>query len=326
MDLNEFSKPITAQVLNERAARQFGHKLDIDRFSDAQLYDVRNKLRTECSQYEIQESFDSLPNNQKYNRTRALLDVVNEAIFEREMTAGEKAKEKQIKKKVDKSGMKKSMIKQYGPDRGKEVYFRTIRKRAMAEAVPQTWIESAIERIDLKESTRQELKAELKSRYDLTESRASWVLAEGEEMKADIIIASKDMVGRITGWLEDVAELKAEQLLELLDTIKAEYSADTAQQFESVVKTALETLYTQMEAVRIELSKGLDIVSGREIQTMGEEPQEPGMEISGEEIPAIPSPEEEMEPEMPAAPSGREKRESIEYSRRLGQILSSKKN
>ena len=49
------------------------------------------------------------------------------------MTKGEVTKEKKLKTKYDPSGMKASMIKQYGEEKGKQVYFATIRKQAMKE-------------------------------------------------------------------------------------------------------------------------------------------------------------------------------------------------
>jgi hypothetical protein len=64
-------------------------------------------------------------------------------IDEETMTSSDKKKEKELKKKYDPSGMKASMIKQYGPEKGKQVYFATIRKQAM-EGVEQ---QSARERI-----------------------------------------------------------------------------------------------------------------------------------------------------------------------------------
>ena len=55
-------------------------------------------------------------------------------VAEREMSSGEMKKEKSLKSKYDKSGMKASMVKQYGPEKGKQVYFATIRKQAMANS------------------------------------------------------------------------------------------------------------------------------------------------------------------------------------------------
>ena len=60
-----------------------------------------------------------------------------EYIAEREMTSTETKKEKKLKNKYDTSGMKKSMIDQYGKEKGTQIYFATIRKQAMADSFEQ---------------------------------------------------------------------------------------------------------------------------------------------------------------------------------------------
>lgn len=55
----------------------------------------------------------------------------DEKVYEEKMTAADKAKEKSLKKKYDPSGMKSSMKKQYGAEKGEKVYFAKIRKQAM---------------------------------------------------------------------------------------------------------------------------------------------------------------------------------------------------
>lgn len=52
---------------------------------------------------------------------------------EKKMGKKQKAKEKKLKAKYDPSGMKASMEQQYGSEKGKKVYFATIRKQAMKE-------------------------------------------------------------------------------------------------------------------------------------------------------------------------------------------------
>ena len=59
--------------------------------------------------------------------------LTDEYLPERKMTEKEKRKDDRLKKKYDKSDMKKSMQKQYGKEEGKKVYFATIRKQAMEE-------------------------------------------------------------------------------------------------------------------------------------------------------------------------------------------------
>ncbi len=327
MQIREFHKPITSKQLNESLAKKFGYKINFEQFNDVQLEDARNKLRTRLSQLELSESFDSVIESPTYQKTRLMLDCINQEILEREMTPAEKSKETDIKKKVDPSGMKASMKKQYGKDKGENVYFATIRKRAMSESVPESWIDSALKRFQLGESDKAELKAELQVRYDINESKASWMLMEGEEAKAETIMATKDMVDRITGWLEDVAAMKAEQLLELTDSIRETQGSDVAQQWQDSVKPALEAVYTALETSRTGLSSALAIVSGGEAPTTMGAPTADAMGSATAELGAPPELPGAEEPELsaPSAEVGREKRESVDYSRRLGMLLASKK-
>lgn len=326
MQIREFSKPVTSKALNESLAKSFGYQINLEQFTDVQLEDARNKLRTRISQFEVNESYDSVLESPEYQKTRMFLDVINQAISEREMTKAEKEEEKGLKAKYDKSGMKKSMKKQYGKEKGENVYFATIRKRAMDESIPESWIDSAIDRMSLGESDNEELKAELQVRYDLNESQASWILLEGEEDKAEIIMATKDMIDRVTGWLEDVAAMKAEQLLELTDSIREVLGSDVAQAYQEEVKPALEAIYTALETSRTGLSTALSTVSGGEAPAMG---APVGDELGGADL-GMPAEEPAggtlpSEATPPAPEAGRAKRESVDYSRRLGLLLNSKK-
>ena len=303
MQIKDLSQPMTSAVLNESLSKTFGYKLKLEQFSDVQLEDVRNKLRTELSQMEMNESYDNIVENSKYQKTRALLDVINQAIFEREQVSDIPA-ETQVKTISN------------------EAIASAIRHRAEKLSVPESWIKNAIKRIQLGESDRQELAAELTLRYDLSESQASWMLLEGEEQKAENILATKDMVGKITNWIEDTAAMKADQLLELLDSIRAEQGSEVSQRFNQVVSQALESVYAALVSAREGLSQGLAIVSGEQVETMGSEVPSPEL---GGEMPAPELPAEPVEEVPPATEAGRMKRESVEYSRRLGMILSSKK-
>jgi hypothetical protein len=330
MQIREFSKPVTAQALNEGLAKKFGYKINFEQFSDVQLEDARNKLRTKVSQFEMNESYDSVLENHDYQKTRMFLDCINQEILEREERIQESEEEDDEDSKED----GKEDSKEEKKDRQDESYnftTSTIRSRAKQYSIPQSWINSAIQRIELGESDKAELKAELQVRYDLNESTASWLLLEGEESKAEIIMATKDMVDRITGWLEDVAAMKAEQLLELQDSIRDEIGSDVAQSYVEAVKPALEAIYTALETSRQGLSGALSIVSGGEAPTIGAPVGGMGNELGG---PDLGAPATGAAPVMGAEESplstagtdlGREKRESVDYSRRLGILLNSKK-
>jgi hypothetical protein len=329
MQINDLNQPMTSLRLNESLSKNFGYKLKLENFSDAQLEDARNKLRTKVSQYEMNESYNTVVENTDYQKTRMFLDVVNQEIFERANCEEVDVETTPKKKKQKNEGYAQ----------------RTLRQRAQKLSVPESWINSAIRRITLGESNRRELTAELKVRYDLNESQASWILLENEETKAEVIMATRDIVDRITGWLEDIAAMRSEQFLELLDEIKQIAGSEVSQRYSDAVRPALENIYNALEQSRQGLTTGLAIISGDEPETLGAPtpggPEKPNTSISpsappapggapmpapgGAPMPApggAPMPEPEGEP-VPDA--GRLKRESVEYSRKLGMMLSSKK-
>ena len=67
-------------------------------------------------------------------------------------------------------------------------------------------------------------------------------------------MAAKDMVDRVTGWMEDTAEMQSNPMLELADAIRDEMGAEASETFTSTIKPALESMYTAMEATRISLN------------------------------------------------------------------------
>ena len=172
-----------------------------------------------------------------------------------------------------------------------------------------------------------------------TDEAEADVIVEGAEDNAELVMASKDVVDRVTGWMEDTAEMQTESMLELADAIRDELGAEKSEAFTNAVKPALEAMYTAMESTREALTNGVGIVTGEgePVDTMGaEDPaEEPAMEptVDAEE-PAVDPETGEAEDEFGAdaaaaggeAEAGRETRESIERSRKIGSILAGKKS
>lgn len=160
------------------------------------------------------------------------------------------------------------------------------------------------------------------------------VIREGAEDQAEIVMAAKGMVDKITSWLEDTAEMQTESMLELADAIRDEMGSEQSETFIGSIKPALETLYTTMEETRSTLASGVGILTGEEepTQMMGdEEPEiEPTVDAeAGAEAEVDAEAGDEFAAAEPAAggeeEAGRAKRESIERSRRIASILTSKK-
>ena len=302
MQIRELSHPKTSKTLNESMAKKFGYKLNLDSFTLEQLQVARDRVTDKIVAFEGSKDYDAVYESNSYQRDRALLDVITQAISERTLSPGEEGKkEKYVKGMKKKSG---EFTKRYGKD-GEKVMNATATKMAKKESI---------------EEAMQVLRGVLSER----------TLTEGEEEKAALIMSARDMVDKVTGWLEDTASLKSETMLELVDSIRDELGSDISTQFSGQVKPALEELYTTLETTRTTLAQAVAILTGEE-GPQGAPAAMPGAEeaapteMGAEEFP---SGDEFSAAEAGAGgieAAGRAKRESIEYSRRLGTILSSKK-
>jgi len=103
---------------------------------------------------------------------------------------------------------------------------------------------------------------------------------EGAEDEAELVMAAKDMVDRVTGWMEDTAEMQTESMLELADAIRDEMGSEKSEAFTSAIKPALEAMYTTMESTRISLTQGVGMLTGEEetMDTMGDDDMDMDME------------------------------------------------
>lgn len=246
MNIREISKPITAKALNESLARKFGQRLNLEEFTLGQLQDAQNKLRTQLSQVETKESFNSTQ-TPAYQKSKLFLDVLN---------------------------------------------------------------------------------AEISERSDIEEPVLESTITEGEEDKAELVMAAKDMVDRVTGWMEDTAEMQTESMLELADAIRDEMGSEQSESFVNTVKPALEQMYEVMETTRVALTNGVGMLTGEGDmeQPMGDEmgDMEPTDDMDMDMDAEAPVDDMDMGDDFGAddaatggeEEAGREKRESVDRSKK----------
>ena len=176
------------------------------------------------------------------------------------------------------------------------------------------------------------LNAEISERADIDEPMIESTLTEGEEDKAELVMAAKDMVDRVTGWMEDTAEIQTESMLELADAIRDEMGSEAAESFTNTIKPALEQLYAEMEGTRAALTSGVGMLTGE--GDMQEPMGDDGMDDLGGDM----EPTDELEPGVDEPvdgmddmgddfgadgaaaggeeEAGREKRESVQRSKK----------
>ena len=367
------NKPATSKQLNETMAKKFGTKIDVESFTLEQLQDARNKIRSKVFDIETNESFGGLPNNKTYSKNKLFLDVLNAAISERDdiqeadkkpdadgdgvpdwadkkpgkddnaedkdkkPKKGLSAKQKKLpaglqkaiakkNESVVKEGAMKAVCKDCGDTFGTPT---TDCKNDCNDPTQDCWV---------KESDYMKESKHIDEGKDIINNYYASLLKEGEEDKAELVMASKDMVDRLTGWMEDTAEMQTESMLELADAIRDEMGAQQSEAFTNAVKPALEQLYASMETTRVALTTGVGMLTGEgEAPAMDMGDEEPAMDAM-DEPDMEPTDDMDMETDgfdaaAPAAggedEAGRAKRESrmqkkkmIETSRRLGSILS----
>ena len=331
MNIHDINKPVTSKTLNETMAKKYGTKVNVESFTLEQLQDARNKLRTKLSDIETNESFSGLPQNKTYSKNKLFLDILNTAISERADIdeSQSPAQKAAFQAMLDKKKGKKPAAKD------------TKEKKPKDGKMPMDDNGTPGDKSDDKPAF---LKKKNESKHidegkDIINNYYASLLKEGEEDKAELVMASKDMVDRLTGWMEDTAEMQTESMLELADAIRDEMGAQQSEAFTMAVKPALEQLYASMETTRIALTTGVGMLTGE-----GEAPpMDMGAEAPVDDVAMEPTDDMDMEADLEvgdefgaAAPAaggddeaGRAKRESrmqkkkmIETSRRLGSILS----
>jgi bacterioferritin (cytochrome b1) len=341
MRLNEFHKTISAQQINENMASMFGQKLNLESFTLEQLEDARNKLRTRLSQFESSSNYNAVYEDEEYSKNKMFLDVLNNAIEERfvdeeiEFTT----MEQMVLDKVVEGSIEFKELPEALKKKCKEASSKS--SDQLSEKSPEGW-EGTVkamkkhDEIDNPWALAHWMKGKGYKSHK-KESMGESVIKEGEEEKAELIMAARDMVDRITSWMEDTANMQAESMLELIDSIRDELGADLAMEFESVTKPALAAVYTSLESSRTQLTSAVGLLTGEGgPDMMG---MNAGMNDMGGMDAGMDAGMDGMEPELDAEDEfaadqaaaggeeavGRATRESVEYSRKLGTILAQKK-
>ena len=90
-------------------------------------------------------------------------------------------------------------------------------------------------------------------------------VTEGVEEQSELILAAKDMMDKVTSFLEDLASMKTEGMLELADRIRDEMGADKSDAFLQKIQPAIEQAEATLTTTRQELDNGVRILTGEEV-------------------------------------------------------------
>ena len=131
-------------------------------------------------------------------------------------------------------------------------------KEATIQTDPQTQL--LVKKIEMNPSLKPAEKKQVIGDLVTKESEVN----EGIEQQSELILAAKDMVDKVTGYLEDLASMKTEGMLALADKIRDEMGADKADAFIAKIQPAIESAEATLSQTREELEGGVRILTGEE--------------------------------------------------------------
>jgi hypothetical protein len=82
MKTTDFSSPISSIRLAENLEKQFGSRVNLNKYNREQLEDMRNRLRTRVFQQEGSAKFNDLLQKESYQKDKAMLELLNTRIKE----------------------------------------------------------------------------------------------------------------------------------------------------------------------------------------------------------------------------------------------------
>jgi hypothetical protein len=275
MQSKEFTKPLSVESLLNNFQTKFGQTMNLEGMTKENLEDVANHIRTKIHTLTDNLHFGHELKNNEYQKSQAMLDIVNQA------------------------------IKEYSGD------------IQMPDQKTKELIKKIEKNPSLKDLEKKAVIGDLMSKEDVN---------EGVEQQSELILAAKDMMDKVTGYLEDLASMKTEGMLELSDRIRDEMGADKADAFVAKIQPAIESAEQTLSQTREDLEGGVRILTGEETASEPVGQEEPSLD-SEDDIDSLDSPETDEFGASDAEaggtePEGREQRESREVFENTSRLLS----
>jgi len=331
----ELTKTITTEDLLNQFESRFGQTLNLAGMDQAQLEDMANMVRTKIHTITDNQHFGQELKNEDYHKHQMMLDILNQAVKEAGQGIGTITPQQQmIAKKIQQApGLKDTDKDQIiGAMVQKETAvneYDTPEKKAERDALMKQYLAKGgtIEKLKpgiAKGASHMDARGALKKKEF---PGVKFEVKEGIESQSELILAAKDMMDKVTGYLEELATMKTEGMLELSDRIRDEMGAEKADAFTQKIKPALDSAEQTLTATRTELDQAVRILTGEETvsEPMGalDEP----LDATGDDLDTLNAPAADEFAATDAntggtEPEGRQKRESREMFESSSRIYS----
>jgi len=249
----ELTKPLTTESLLKEFESRFNQTMDLSKFTKEDLEDMANKVRTKIHEITQNTHFGQELKNDGYQKNQMMLDVLNQAIKE----YAEKTNENPLAAVAG------------GLARGAGNLAKGAAADAGAGKIGQTAANTAGQMAAKKiiDPIQDKLAKGINLDPNEKKTASKLIASEGVEEQSELILAAKDMMDKVTGFLEDLASMKTEGMLELADRIRDEMGAEKADAFLQKIQPAIEQAEATLSTTRTELDNGVRILTGEEVAT-----------------------------------------------------------
>ena len=232
----DLTKPVTTESLLKEFESRFNMTMDLSQFNEEELQDYANHVRTKIHEITQNTHFGQELKDDGYQKNQMMLDIINQAISERKL--GE-----------------------YG---GAALALGRTAAKSAGTAFGTTAATKLVDPIKRKLEKGMNLDPDEKTvAAKLMQDKNS--VKEGVEEQSELILAAKDMMDKVTSFLEDLASMKTEGMLELADRIRDEMGADKSDAFLQKIQPAIEQAEATLTTTRQELDNGVRILTGEEV-------------------------------------------------------------
>ena len=260
----DLTKPITTESLLKEFESRFNMTMDLTQFNEEELQDYANHVRTKIHEITQNTHFGQELTNDGYQKNQMMLDIINQAIQERKLgeyggNMGNPVLDKAtapIKDKLKKgqalSPDEREAASKLMASKTNEVAplmaLGTAAARAAGAAAGTTAVNRIADKLGASKMNKDKM-----------------IKKEGVEEQSELILAAKDMMDKVTSFLEDLASMKTEGMLELADRIRDEMGAEKSDAFLQKIQPAIEQAEATLTTTRQELDNGVRILTGEEV-------------------------------------------------------------
>ena len=254
----DLTKPITTESLLKEFESRFNMTMDLSQFNEEELQDYANHVRTKIHEITQNTHFGQELTNDGYQKNQMMLDIINQAISERKLAeyggssiigkATSAIKDKLSKGQAvspqDRQAAAATMKAEVAP----LMALGTAAARAAGAAAGTTAVNRIADKLGASKMSKDKM-----------------IKKEGVEEQSELILAAKDMMDKVTSFLEDLASMKTEGMLELADRIRDEMGAEKSDAFLQKIQPAIEQAEATLTTTRQELDNGVRILTGEEV-------------------------------------------------------------